>query len=98
MADAKVFISRQRVQTMLDVDAEFLQQLEEEEIVVAHASGYQPQEIERIRICRTLHHELHVNWAGLDVALRLLETIEAQRRQFAEVLTELNRHKAKREG
>jgi len=82
------FVSRQEVQTALDVDEEFLLALEQEEIVACERQGdYAPATVERIRICYTLHEELGVNFAGLEVALRLLDTIQDERRQFQDVLS-----------
>jgi hypothetical protein len=87
MADATRTISREQVRVLLEIDDEFLVLLEREEIVTCDAgSGFSPTMLERIRVCRNLHHELGVNVAGLDVALRLLDTIRAERGQFREVL------------
>ena len=81
------FISRSEVIRMLEIEEDFLVSLESEEIVVGESDGsYASATVERIRVCRSLHHELGVNFAGLEVALQLLETIEAERSQFHEVL------------
>ena len=89
------YISRSEVRRLLEIDEGFLLELEREEIVVHESSGYRAAMVERIRVCQSLHDELGVNLAGLEVAMRLLDTIHAERRQFEDVLkwlrTELDR-------
>ncbi len=92
MRDPTTTISREQVRIVLQVEDEFLVSLEREEIVHADDEGsFSPSMVERIRVCRSLHHDLGVNLAGLDVAVRLLETIRAERSQFREVLEWLGR-------
>lgn len=40
--------------------------------------------VERVRVSWTLHHELGVNLAGVEVALHLLGVIQRDRRQLSE--------------
>lgn len=85
MTESKL-ISRVELLRVLEVDDGFLVSLEQEQIVVGDPGGnFTPEMVERIRVCLSLY-DLGVNLAGLDVALRLLDTIAAQRRQFREVL------------
>lgn len=85
MTEGKL-ISRVEVLRVLEVDDGFLLSLEQEQIVVGDTEGnFTPEMVERIRVCHSLH-DLGVNLAGLEVALGLLDTIAAQRRQFREVL------------
>ena len=80
-------ISRRDVELLLGVDREFLAALEREEIVACEGGDcYSPPMVERIRVCRSLHLELEVNFAGLEVALNLLDTIQSERRQFQSAL------------
>ena len=80
-------ITRQQVQSILGVDVDFLRELEREEIIVCDDGGcYAVAVVERIRICQSLHHDLGVNFPGLEVALNLLDTIHGERRQFHEAL------------
>ena len=73
-------ITRREVQALLNVDETFLLELEQESIVRCDEEGCYPEaSIERVRLCRTLHDELGVNLAGVDVILHLLETIHAER-------------------
>jgi hypothetical protein len=93
MASKKHFISRQQVQATLGVDQEFLLELEREEIIFGEeAGGYAASTVERIRVCQTIHDELGVNLAGLEVALNLLDTIQSERRQFQEALDWLKKN------
>jgi hypothetical protein len=86
-----VRISRREVETLLNVDEAFLLELERESIVRCDADGcYEAETIERVRLCRTLHDELGVNFAGVDVILHLLDMIRAERTQFREVLSWIN--------
>lgn len=92
-------ISRVEVLRVLEVDEGFLLSLEREQIVSGDPQGnFTPEMVERIRICYSLHHDLGVNLAGLEVALRLLDTIHAQRRQFREVLGWVRSQLANRTG
>lgn len=87
MNQGKRIVRREEVRILLQVEDDFLLSLEREEIVRCDVDeGYSPAMVERIRLCQTLHDELGVNLAGLEVAMRLLETIRAERRQFHEVL------------
>lgn len=83
-------LSREEVVRLLGVSEEFLRLLEEEHIVDA-PGRYGGASLERVRICWSLHQELGVNLPGLEVALTLLDRIQAERRQFREVLSWLDR-------
>jgi hypothetical protein len=97
MAEEQRLISRREVLVILKVEEEFLVSLEQEQIVSCDDKGfYLPRMVERIRLCQTLHQELDVNFAGLEVALRLLDTIHDEREQFRKVLDWLNRQLADR--
>jgi hypothetical protein len=85
-------ITRHDVLSVLDVNEDFLIELERESIVETEGEGVYPEgELERIRICRTLHDELGVNFAGVEVALHLMETIAKDRARFLELIEELKR-------
>ena len=88
MSGIDKLISRQQVVALLDVSEEFLVALEREEIVVWQG-GYTSTTLETIRVCHSLHVELGVNLAGVEVALRLLDTIEVDRSHFRQVLGRL---------
>ena len=87
MANPKEYLSRAELVGLLAVDEEFLVLLEREQVVTGDPTlGYTHAAAEQVRICHSLYHELGVNLPGLDVALRLLETIRAERAQFEQVL------------
>ncbi len=87
MAERENAVTREELLTALAVDEEFVIALEREAIIRVEPTGlYTSATVERIRICHTLHHDLGVNFAGLDVALNLLERIHSERRQFHRVL------------
>lgn len=80
-------LSRREIQTLLGVDETFLIELERESIITMDPEGdYSGESIERARIGLALHRDLGVNVAGIAVALHLLDTIEAERHQFREIL------------
>jgi len=99
MDETKRTLRREEVQVLLQLEEDFLLALEREEIVVCDADGcYSASMLERVRLCQSLHDDLGVNFAGLDVAIRLIETIQAERHQFFEVLQVLRQElKAPRE-
>lgn len=67
-------ISRERLMELLEVDEGFVLELEEHAIVATDPRGtYGHDEVERVRVCWTMYHQLGVNMPGLDVALQLLE-------------------------
>lgn len=86
MTTTTLFITRAQVVTLLRLDDAFLRSLEDEEIIRPSAEGYCAEDVERARLCHTLHNDLRVNFPGLEVALKLLETIEAERKQIRELL------------
>jgi hypothetical protein len=75
---------------LLELDEGFLVELERHEIIAPDREGrYGRLSIERVRLCGTMHDSLGVNLAGLEVALHLLESWQAERRRMRELLLEL---------
>jgi MerR-like DNA binding protein len=90
MGEEQRRITQRDVLAVLDVNEEFLIDLERESIIDRGADGsYAEGDLERIRLCRTLHDELGVNLPGIDVALHLIETIDRDRARFWEVLSRI---------
>ena len=80
-------MTRREVQTLLDVTEGYLLELEREALIRCDDEGcYAESQLERVRLCRTLQDELGINMAGVEVVLHLLERMDAERRQFREVL------------
>lgn len=75
--------------TGLGCPVDFVASLEAERIIVVHDGVYEDATIERVRVCWGLHDDLGVNLAGLEVALHLLERLEAERRLHLETLRQL---------
>jgi hypothetical protein len=50
-----------------------------------------PSEVERARVAWTLVRELEVNWAGVEIIVRMREELLATRRQLAELAREIRR-------
>lgn len=83
-------LSRREIVTLLGVEEDFLVQLETEQIVHCDDDGcFSGLEAERVRLGWTMHHDLGVNLEGIDVALRLLDRLQEERRQYRAVLDRL---------
>lgn len=72
-------IAIQRVAVTLSVPEEFVVQLCDAGIVILEGDVDYEHVVERVRISWTLHDELGVNLAGIEVALNLLETLKRDR-------------------
>ena len=70
----------EQVVEQLSVSGEFVEELVREQIVVAHDGRFSLHMVERIRVSWNLH-DLGVNLPGIEVALQLLERLEAERRR-----------------
>jgi hypothetical protein len=80
-------LTRADVERLLGITPEFLRVLEEEAVVRVDREGrHLRSDLPRIRVCWNLHHQLGVNFAGLEVALHLLDRLERERRQIRDVL------------
>jgi hypothetical protein len=53
-----------------------------------------PEHVETARVVASLAHELEVNWAGVEVIVRMRSELCATRRQVAELLDLLRRRGA----
>lgn len=83
-------VARVEVARMLELEERFLVELEREAIVLPDPEGfYDATCVERARVCCTLHRELGVNLAGVEVILDVLERWQAERRRTREVLARL---------
>ncbi|HVW26789.1 MAG TPA: hypothetical protein VHC69_15580 [Polyangiaceae bacterium] len=70
----------------LDGDREIVEGLERAGILEHHGSGtYSPEEIEHARVAHVLLRDLEVNWAGVEVILRMRSELLVTRRQLAEM-------------
>ena len=82
------------VAKILDIHPQTLRQYERENLVTPSRSNgrirlYSQRDIDRIKMILRLTRELGVNIAGVDVALRLKEQMEAMEIEIAELRHEL---------
>jgi len=75
--------SVRRVAQLLAVPETFVVELCEAGVVVLEAEVDFEYVVERVRVSWTLHEELGVNLAGIEVALHLLSIIDRDRRAMA---------------
>ena len=83
---------------VLQIDERFLADLEEEEIVCpicresSSAKVFSASEMEKLRLAKILIQEMEVNLPGVDIILRMRQSMIDMRRQFDAVLEDLARH------
>jgi len=77
------------------VDEAFIVSLEREDIICPECSGDDPikylsnYELEKLRIARMLIEDMDVNLAGVEIILRMRESMINMRRQFDDILEDL---------
>jgi len=95
------YVKISEVQQQLQVDDEFLQLLEAEELIhLKHSSEgdvvISSEDVERVRVARILTGELDVNLAGVEVIMHMRDSAVAMQEQFSVILDalvdELRRH------
>jgi hypothetical protein len=84
-------VQRQALLLLLEGDEELYQLMCEAELLPPDERFLVPDHLEIARVVGTLVHELEVNWAGVEVILRLRSELVATRRQVAEFLALLRR-------
>ncbi len=73
---------------LLEGDREFMETLIEHGIIASGTRCYSPEEVEAVLVSRTLVQELEINWAGVDVILRMRRQLLVTRLRLAEVSNE----------
>jgi hypothetical protein len=76
----------ERLLAVLEDDRELLEEMERVGLIRREAGEYDPESCERARVVRTLVRELEVNWAGVEIIIRMREDLLTSRRQLAEAL------------
>jgi hypothetical protein len=72
----------------LEGDREIVDGLERAGLIEKHSGGtYSAEEIEHARVAHVLLRELEVNWAGVEVILRMRTELLVTRRRLAELAT-----------
>lgn len=82
--------------TVLDGDQELYEQLQQQGLVPQDEETLRPAHVEVARVTQTLVRELDINWAGVEVVLRLRSELHETRKQLAQLQTQLAEHRAKR--
>jgi hypothetical protein len=86
-------LSERAVLELLEGDVEVIERLEALGYIRRpRAPELTAEEAECARVARTLVRELDVNWAGVDVVLRMRAEMLAMRRQVAELVALLRSH------
>ncbi|MBI3781790.1 MAG: hypothetical protein HY270_00140 [Deltaproteobacteria bacterium] len=85
------YVKMSEVVATLHIDAEFVRQLEEEDLVhIKQSSEGEPvlssDDFDRVRLARLLISELDVNLPGVEVVMHMRDSMLAAQRQFHEIL------------
>ena len=86
------YFLREEIVELFDCDAEFLDQLEAEELVSPvrvdpqSPTAFPPDQVERIRVITNLVRDLDVNLPGCEVILRMRENMIRMQEQFDRIL------------
>ena len=86
------------VAKMLDIHPQTLRQYERENLICPSRSDgrirlYSQRDVDKIKLILRLTRELGVNIAGVDIILRLKESVDAMEREVAELRHELQKAK-----
>lgn len=101
--DEKEFWTVTEVTEIYHVDEEFILDLEEEELLCPVCGMNSPtklfsrKDMETLRVAKVLFDEMGVNLPGIEVILRMRESMFQMRRQFDDILEDLARQLAERE-
>lgn len=92
---AREFWTIKEVIEFFEVDERFLTELEEEELVCPTCKGGDPdkifpsEELEKLRLVKILVEDMGVNLPGVDIILRMRQTMYEMRKQFDDILEDL---------
>lgn len=86
----------QRLVELVGGDQELIARLVEEGEIARIDDDVVTVNIDRVLIAQTLVRELEIDWAGVDVILRLQEELGAARRRIAQLEAELAETKQRR--
>ena len=91
----KEFWAITEVVELFEIDESFLADLEEEEILCPTCQEDSPtklfssSELEKLRIAKILFEDMGVNLAGIEIILRMRQTMFDMRQQFDVILEDL---------
>lgn len=78
-------INTETLLELLEGDVELLEELTTHGIIAKDAEFYSSEEVEAVLVSRTLVRELEINWAGVDVILRMRRQLLVTRLRLAQV-------------
>jgi MerR family transcriptional regulator/heat shock protein HspR len=84
------------IMEIFQVNEDLIITLEKEEIICPECSGdeslkhFSQEEIEKLRIAKMLIEDLDVNLPGVEIILRMRESMISMRRQFDDILDDLS--------
>ena len=93
----KKFWTYSEVVEIFQVDERFLSELEEEEVICPACREGSPTKVfssgdlENLRLAKILMEDMGVNLPGVEVALRMRQSMIEMRRQFDDILEDLAR-------
>ncbi len=91
----KEYLEIHEVLRILDIEADFIYMLEEEEIICTYCPEgsskklLPAQALEEIRVAKVLMEDLGVNLEGVDIILRMRREMINMQRQFHAILEDL---------
>ena len=91
----KEFLTVTEVVEFFQVQENFLSDLEEEEILcpvcqeTSPKKLFPPSELEKLRLVKILHEDMGVNLPGIEIILRMRQSMFDMRRQFDLILEDL---------
>jgi MerR family transcriptional regulator/heat shock protein HspR len=94
----KEFWTVTEVVEIFQVDERFIDELEKEEIICPVCKEQPPAklfssaDLEKLRLAKVLIEEMDVNLPGVDIILRMRQSMFEMRRQFDSILEDLARH------
>jgi MerR family transcriptional regulator, heat shock protein HspR len=92
---AKEYWTIKEVIEIIEVDEEFIKDLEKEEIVCPtcpegnSVRRFSSNDLDRLRFAKVLMEDLEVNLPGIEIILRMRQEIIDMRRQFDEILEDM---------
>lgn len=78
-----------RLLAILEDDRELLEEMQRLELIRREGEEYTEDACERALVIRTLVRELEVNWAGVEIIVRMREELLTSRRQLADLIAAL---------
>ena len=93
---SKDFWTITEVVEIFEIGEDVLQELEEEEVLCpvcredSPAKLFSAAELEKLRIAKILIEDMGVNLPGVEIILRMRQTLFDMRRQFDEILEDLS--------